>query len=373
MGPGPNMHAWRGRPRRIFLRLAMSFGFGAALLMGSIILAAYLAARWFGGDTNPGTAVLLWTTGCSVVVLLPLIAGFLWRRAFNRIAAPLAGVMNAADAVADGDLSVRLKSEHHGDMGRLEDSFNSMVVELQRADRLRRSLTADVAHELRTPIHILQGNLEGILDGVYPADEDQINSLLSETRRLSRLVEDLQTLSLAESGQLPLRIEQLGIAALLTDIETSFTALAEADGVGLLVRTVGTPEDLTLEGDRGRLYQVLSNLAANALRHTPAGGSVIIEAASEVDGMRVVVSDTGAGIPSEDLENIFERFWRGDLSRARSPRGGGTGLGLAITRQLVEAHGGTIQAANRPEGGAEFTIVLPSTFPHDSNSERIST
>ena len=350
----------------------MSFGFGAALLMGSVILAAYLAARWFGGDANPGTAVLLWTMGCSFVVLLPMIAGFLFRRAYHGIAAPLAGVMNAADAVADGDLSVRLKGEHKGDMGRLEDSFNCMVVELQRADRLRRSLTADVAHELRTPIHILQGNLEGILDGVYPADEAQINNLLGETRRLSRLVEDLQTLSLAESGQLPLHIERLDIAALLADIETSFSALAEAEGVSLQVRAVGAPEALNLAGDRGRLYQVLSNLAANALRHTPAGGNIIIEAAAEPDGVRIVVSDTGPGIPPEDLENIFERFWRGDHSRARTPHGGGTGLGLAITRQLVEAHGGVIKAANRPEGGAEFTIYLPSTFSHDSDSERTS-
>ena len=345
----------------------MSFGFGAALLMGSVILAGYLAAQWFGGNSNPGTTVLLWTAGCSVVILLPLVAGFLWRRAYRGFAAPLAAVMDAADAVADGDLSVRLKGAHHGDMGRLEESFNCMVVELQRADRLRRSLTADVAHELRTPIHILQGNLEGILDGVYPADEGQINSLLDETRRLSRLVEDLQTLSLAESGQLPLHIELLDVAALLADIETSFKALAEAEELNLQVHTLDAAEELLLKGDGGRLYQVLSNLAANALRHTPDGGSILIEAASEPDGVRFSVSDSGPGIPPEDLENIFERFWRGDPARSRGPHGGGSGLGLAITRQLVQAHGGTIEAANRPEGGALFTIHLPSANSQDND------
>jgi two-component system, OmpR family, sensor histidine kinase BaeS len=354
------MHTWpRARPRRLFFRLAMSFGFGAALLMGSVILAGYLAAQWFGGD-NPRTAVLLWTLGCSIVVFLPLVAGVLWRRAYQSIAAPLAGVMNAADAVADGDLSVRLAGQRRGDMGRLEDSFNTMVAELQRADRLRRSLTADVAHELRTPIHILQGNLEGILDGVYPADEDQINNLLEETHRLSRLVEDLQTLSLAESGHLPLQIETLDAAALLADIETSFSALAETNEINLQVNVSGAPAELSFAGDSGRLYQALSNLAANALRHTPEGGSVIVAAAADPNGVRFTVSDSGPGIPPEDLENIFKRFWRGDSTRSRSLHHSGSDLGLAITRQLVQLHGGTIAAANRPEGGAVFTIRLPA-------------
>jgi signal transduction histidine kinase len=240
-----------------------------------------------------------------------------------------------------------------------------MVIELERADRLRRSLTADVAHELRTPIHILQGNLEGILDGVYPAAEDQINSLLVETRRLSRLVEDLQTLSLAESGQLPLQFEPVSISSLLEDVETSFSTLAETDGVELYVHIDQSSGELFLEGDRGRLYQVISNLAANALRHTPTGGRVAIEAEPAPDAVRITISDTGPGIPLDNLENIFERFWRGDPARARSPHGGGTGLGLAITRQLVQAHGGTIEATNRSEGGALFTVHLP-TIPQKS-------
>ena len=238
-----------------------------------------------------------------------------------------------------------------------------MTEELERSDRQRRNMTADVAHELRTPLHIIQGNLEGILDRVYEPNDEQISATLDETRALARLVEDLQTISLAEAGQLPLVLEPVDMGELLTDITTSFGPTAEADGVQLVldlgsVEGTGERADLTVEGDAGRLDQVMTNLVANALRHTPAGGHVRLSAHADAEVVRTIVADTGSGIAAEDLPHIFDRFWRGDRARTRSDGSGG-GLGLAIVRQLVEAHGGQIDVESVEGEGSVFTISLP--------------
>ena len=165
-------------------------------------LLAYLLTRWFGGDGH--TAIVVWLSGCGLAFGLPMVGIALAVRTFRRVTTPLANVMAAADAVAAGDLSVRIPEGSKGEFTRLTHSFNQMVTELERSDQQRRNLTADVAHELRTPLHIIQGNLEGILDGVYEATPEHINTTLEETRHLARLVDDLRTLSLAESGQLPM-------------------------------------------------------------------------------------------------------------------------------------------------------------------------
>jgi two-component system sensor histidine kinase BaeS len=277
-------------------------------------------------------------------------------RAFRGIATPLAGVMSAADAVAEGDLSVRVPERHPGEFGRLAASFNHMVAELERADQRRRNLTADVAHELRTPLHIIQGNLEGVLDGVYEPTEAHLNATLDETRLLSRLVEDLRTLSLAEAGQLPLHLEAVDVDELLADVRTSFSGQAEAAGIEVCVEGTGGP--LTLTADVGRLDQVLSNLMSNALRHTPSGGTIRLRAEPIGGGVRIVVQDSGEGIPPEDLPYIFDRFWRGDRARTRGG-GVGSGLGLAIARQLVRAHGGRIGVESILGEGSTFTLELP--------------
>jgi signal transduction histidine kinase len=234
-----------------------------------------------------------------------------------------------------------------------------MTEELQRAETQRRNLTADVAHELRTPLHIIQGNLEGLIDGVYQPDPAFLEELLEESRRLSRLVEDLQTLAMAESGQLPMSFETIEAGELLADVRTSFLGQAESAGVAL---EIGPPEgeSLTFEGDIGRLTQVLSNLVANALRHTPSGGAITLAAERSETGVRLVVQDNGEGIPEADLPYIFERFWRGDRARSHSGGAGG-GLGLAIARQLVRVHGGAIAVESRPGEGARFTIDLPAS------------
>ncbi len=230
-----------------------------------------------------------------------------------------------------------------------------MVAELERAEQQRRNLTADIAHELRTPLHIIQGNLEGMLDGVYQPTAENITDTLDETRLLARLVDDLQTLSLAEAGQLPLHPTRFLLADLLTDAAAGFESRAAAQSVDLRVNvTTPSPE---LNADYDRLIQVLANLLANALRYTPENGQITLRGETAQDGVRITVSDTGAGIPAEDLPYIFDRFWRGDKSRARTE--GSSGLGLAITKQLVLAHGGTISAESQPGKGTTFAIELP--------------
>ena len=265
----------------------LAFGGFLVLVAGSVGILTLVFTSLLGG--NHDSALLVWMVGIGLALGLPLLGAGIARIAFVNIARPLARVMSVADAVAGGDLSVRVPedaAERAGDdFAQLSQTFNRMLDELQRTLDDRRNLTADVAHDLRTPLHIIQGNLEGILDGVYEPTREHIEMLLEETHLLSRLIEDLRTLSLAESGYLQLHKEQVNVGELLADVTTSFGAQAEEAGVSLQVDTshfTPAPEPLpaglseqdkaaagVIDADAMRLNQVLANLVGNALRHTP--------------------------------------------------------------------------------------------------------
>jgi two-component system OmpR family sensor kinase/two-component system sensor histidine kinase BaeS len=323
------------------------------LFIGGSAAILYLVFSEYSGVRN--IWLLLCCAPLVVVVLLFLIIYTL----YSIYGRPLRQVFSAIDSVAEGDLTIRVPEDNSPQFGELIKRFNKMVAELERSDQQRRNLTADIAHELRTPLHIIQGNLEGILDGVYQPSPDQIKDTLDEVDLMTRLVNDLQTLSLAESGQLPLHPTRFLLTDLIQDVASSFSPRSASLDIDL--KTDVTDPNLELTADYDRLNQVLSNLVSNALRHTPAGGIVSIETASgtsEEKSVQILVKDTGSGIPPEDLPFIFDRFWRGDRSRSDRTH---SGLGLAITKQLIQAHGGTVdvQSDGVPGRGTTFVIDLP--------------
>jgi signal transduction histidine kinase len=232
----------------------------------------------------------------------------------------------------------------------LAHAFNAMTERLAQADRQRRDLMADVAHELRTPLTVLQGRLEGILDGVYPRDDAQLAALVDETHVLSRLIEDLRTLALADAGALRLEREPTDVAALVRDTVQGFEPDAARQGVTLVVAPGGAA---VIDLDPVRIRQVLANLLSNALRHTPPGRSITVSVEAGADGIAVAVADAGDGIAAEDVPLIFDRFYKGQASR-------GSGLGLTIAKRLVVAHGGQIRASSRPGAGTTVSFTLPA-------------
>jgi signal transduction histidine kinase len=272
------------------------------------------------------------------------------------ITKPVSALATAADAVGKRDLSQRVAERGSQELVDLAHAFNRMASELEDAERLRTHLVADVAHELRNPLAILEGNLRAMLDDVFDLTKDEIARLYRQTHHLTRLVEDLRELAHADAGRLQLDLHPAQVDRLVRDIVSSFRRAAEEKGVRLTEATDGELPAVPL--DVVRLRQVLHNLVANAIRHTPQGGTVRISADWWEDYLRLVVSDTGVGIPSQDLETIFDRFHRGTDARDVQPEG--TGLGLAIARAFVEAHGGRIDADSLGPGhGARFTILLP--------------
>jgi two-component system sensor histidine kinase BaeS len=285
-----------------------------------------------------------------VFILFVLLARAIVR-GFRSSALPIADMMDAAARVEAGDYSARVREDGPRDMRRLARAFNAMSARLAVDEAERRRLLADVSHELRTPLSVIQGNVEGILDGLYPADREHLEPILEEAHLLERLVEDLRTLSLSESGALQLHREPTDLAELLGEAVAGFRARADASGIRLeLSLDDGLP---TLELDQARFHQVIGNLLTNALRFTPASGRVTITATPVATGVGITVSDTGAGISPEELPRIFDRFYR-------SADSGGSGLGLPIARSLVEAHGGTIEAESTPENGTTIRITLPT-------------
>jgi len=285
--------------------------------------------------------------------ILTLVIGLLLMR---RMINPLSEVIAASQAVSQGDLTARVPVDaRNDDLSALSDHFNHMAEELERSDLQRRNLFADIAHELRTPITILRGRLEGILDGVYPPDEANIAPALEETYLLERLVEDLRLLALAEANQLRFEMKPVSLSELTEAILGLFSAQAAERNVSILIEA--DPDLPEVNVDPQRFQQVVGNLIDNALSFTPEGSSIDLSIQRKENTVVLTVVDGGPGIPDDELPYVFDRFWRGDKSRARST--GGAGLGLSIARQLVEAQGGKITAHNRSPRGLEVSIVLP--------------
>ena len=287
------------------------------------------------------------------LAILTVLIGLLLTR---RFVMPLSEVIAAARALAAGDLTTRVPVSGPDDMRALSDTFNHMAEALERSDSERRNMLADIAHELRTPLTVIRGKLEGIIDGVYPPDEDHVVPVLEETFLLERLVEDLRLLTLAESRQLPFEYRDVDVNLLAAKVAGLFQCEAEEKGIRLGVETA--PGTASAQIDPQRSEQVLGNIVSNALRYTPEGGDVNLTVTKEPGQIVLSVSDNGPGLPSQDIPHMFDRFWRGEKSRSRAS--GGAGLGLAIARQLVEAQGGEIHAENLPEKGLKVRISFPA-------------
>jgi two-component system sensor histidine kinase BaeS len=340
---------WRKhqRPGRFFWR------FGCALIV-LFLLAAFGcgALGWLlSGGPFPVGDRNVWRGISILLIIFGAGALFVISRTLRRATQPIEEMMTAADHVAQGDYSARVTERGPHDVRQLTRAFNSMSERLQLNDEQRRRLLADISHELRTPLTVMQGNLEGMLDGIYQADEVRLESLVEETRVMSRLIDDLRTLADAESGTLKLQREPTDLALLANEVIASFRGQAQAGEVRLSVETA---TDLPLiDIDPARIRQVLTNLIANALRYTSKGGSIRVKCVSQGQSIEVTVSDTGRGIAEQDLPHIFDRYTKSSDSR-------GSRLGLAIARDLVEAHGGTITAQSEMSQGTTITFTLPA-------------
>ena len=275
-------------------------------------------------------------------------------RSVRRMSVPLDNLLEASSKVAEGDFSARVEERGPPEVRALTRGFNSMAERLQVNDQQRRAMLADVSHELRTPITVIQGNVEGILDGLYPADAARLRSIMEETQILSRLVDDLRTLALAESGSLQLRREPTDLRELVRDTVAGFESQAGEKGLKVELILEDVEE---MDVDPLRIREVLTNVLANALRYTPSQGEVKVGLTeSGIDGERgvtIFIQDSGAGIESADLSHIFDRFYKSSDS-------GGMGLGLSIAKYLVEAHGGKIWAESEVGKGTKISFVIPA-------------
>jgi signal transduction histidine kinase len=274
----------------------------------------------------------------------------------RRVVNPIAEVISAAGKVAAGDLSTRIATKKgNDDLSALIDHFNDMTESLECNDNERRQLLADIAHELRTPLSVLRGRLEGIVDGIYPVNDVSIAPALEETYLLERLVEDLRLLTLAETRQLHFEMSEVDLPELTDKVINVFRPQANEKNIEFLVNI---PQDLPkVWVDSQRIEQVIGNIINNALSYSREDSIIKVEASAEEKAVRVAIIDSGSGVSEEEVSKIFDRFYRSEKSRTRAQ--GGAGLGLAIVKQLVEAQGGRVGAENQPEGGLRVWFVLP--------------
>jgi signal transduction histidine kinase len=282
-----------------------------------------------------------------------IAAVFFGVRNLRRMSMPLDELLEASNRVADGDFTVRVEERGPFEVRALLREFNSMAEKLELNDKQRRNMLADISHELRSPITIMQGNLEGMIDGIYSPDVERLKSLYDETQILSRLVDDLRTLALAESGSLHLKRESTDLGLLIREAVSAFGSQANEKEIKIELE-LGNAD--VIEVDPMRIREVLANLLANAVRYTPSGGEIKVgvteSTAPEGRSVTIFVEDSGEGIRADDLSRIFDRFYKSSDS-------GGMGLGLSIAKYLVEAHGGKIWAESEVRQGTRISFVLP--------------
>ena len=349
----PQGQTWPPRrrwdPTHFIARALVAFVLFIVFVQVLATAVVWLVGRALGvvGVTADALSVVL-IAGVVIVVFMGAMAS-----TFGRTARPLADLAQAVERVADGEYDTRVAVPSHGPrrLRRLVDAFNRMVERLREGESQRRRLLADVTHELRTPLSVIQGRLEGVVDGVYPRDDATLGAILDETRQMSRIIEDLRLLSLAESGGLRLTRAPMDVGEIVDDVLEAYRAGAASGGTEL-ASTIGDVP--AVDADATRVREVLENLVSNAIRYTPSGGRVSVSAERDGGGMLAVsVSDTGRGVSAEELPRLFERFHR-------SPDSPGTGLGLVIARDLVRAHGGEMTAASEGEGrGLTVRFTLP--------------
>ncbi len=306
----------------------------------------------FGTSTASVAKDVAWgwiALAAAVALVLAVTASWFVSR---RIAGPLVRLTATAKVISAGDRSARARVQAPGELGELAEAFDRMADEVTRAERARRNLTADVAHELRTPLATLQAGLEELRDGLAPPDAQRLTSLHDQALRLGRVVQDLADLTAAENAAVSLRPADIDLTSLVGDVVTAHSARLRA--AGLDVHTELT-EHIPVRADPDRLHQAVGNLLGNAARYARPGDSVTIRTHSAGDTATIEVSDTGPGIPADELPHVFERLWRGQTGTSVA----GAGIGLAVVRELVTAHGGTVTATSGPGGGSTFTIILP--------------
>jgi two-component system, OmpR family, sensor histidine kinase BaeS len=346
-GPGPN---WRRHGRRVARRIGCFLGLGLLVLFSAIVGVVWLLLSAFGAvnsapfDTAVAVTALVLGGAAVVVAILVL----------RRLAAPVGALIEGAHRIEAGDLSARVPVRGPSDLRSLARALNEMSGRLEAEETRRRSVLADIAHELRTPLSIIRGQAEAITDGIYPADAEHMAPIVSATESLEMLVNDLSTLTLAESGALRLHREPIDVAVLVNDTLDAFGAEARAAGVRLTEHVdMAIP---ALDADPGRIRGVLGNLVSNALAHARAGGTIRVEGVADHGWVLLTVRDDGTGIPSELLPRVFDRFVKGESST-------GSGLGLAIVRDVVEAHGGSVVATSTKADGTAITLKLPAVPP----------
>jgi signal transduction histidine kinase len=327
------------------------FGFGGGQGPGNVPGQGMMVDLFTGFRAGVFEA-LAWAAVAAVLVAV--LISLLFSR---RILKPLRAMMQASQRISEGHYDERVQVGGADELGQLADRFNQMAEKLHQVEAMRRQLIGDVSHELRTPLTAIKGSMEGLMDGVLPASDETYQQIHQEADRLNRLVDDLQELSRVESGAYELDLRPTQIAPLLETLVKRFRQQFGAKRVELdLDLPAGLPPILA---DEHRILQVLSNLTANALQYTPAGGTVSISAARTNGTIRITVRDTGAGIAPEHLTHLFDRFYRVDKSRSRAA-GGGSGIGLTIAKYLVEAHGGKIWVESEGAGeGSAFSFTLP--------------